>query len=471
MQSKPVDASRDNNLESFNAIPTVPPIHRIPYELLSDIMLCVLTLHWESDEWGTDDYDWIIPSQLLRLCSICQRWRQVALTSPRLWTLEFFPLLPDYGETSVAINGMFLKHSAQSAISIQLYSDTHPQRETIDELVSAAHRWKSFNVFYDHVPALFDSEFLARMAVGGMQSLEELFLRTPPWPEMATRLDIFQHAPRLRDVGLQMDGTISQIPPLPWTQLTRLALKYMSPQLCLDILVRCENLVHGRFETDQWQRLPRDTSTCVLKYMEELEISIDIRSVDEHLDPFLRHLELPALKSLTLRLYFYRHPEYARSILWLAPTLNTFLTKSPRVERLELCDCAFAEDVPEILRHTPFLTHLCFNPRFTGDIHDEFFEALWYDSTAPDAMLVPKLENLELYNTGVDFGEESVLEMIESRWASDEDLANMDSPSRVARLKQVSFHSYMLEPPLQKFSEAFMEKISMYQGFTFEWYQ
>ncbi|KAJ6520248.1 hypothetical protein C8R45DRAFT_954444 [Mycena sanguinolenta] len=474
MQSEPVDASRDNNtFQPVDTIPAEPPIHRVPYELLSDIMLCVLTLHWEydPDEWDADDHDWIIPSQLLRLCSICKRWRQVALTSPRLWTLELFllDLVPWDSEKSVAINRMFLKHSAQSTISVQFYSNESesPQRDILAELVGATHRWKSFYMIYIRVPRVFDSDFVARMAAGGMENLEILCL-CAPWHEMATRLDIFQDAPRLRDVTLRMDDVvISHIPPIPWAQLTRLSLECISPQLCLDILIGCENLVHARFSTDQWQTLPGGIGPCVLKHMKELEISINICSAGGHLGPFLRHFVLPALKSLTLCLCFYRHPEYARSVPRLTLMLNTFLAKSPRVKYLELVDCVFAEDVPEVLRHTPLLTHLRFNPRFTEDIHDGFFKALWCDSTAPDAVLVPKLENLDLYNVGVDFGEECVLEMIESRWASDEDLSSMISPPRVARLQQVWFHTNAAEqPPPKVFSEAFTEKMNRYHGFT-----
>ncbi|KAJ7897313.1 hypothetical protein B0H14DRAFT_2677769, partial [Mycena olivaceomarginata] len=200
-----------------------------------------------------------------------------------------------------------------------------------------------------------------------------------------------------------------------------------SPQLCLDVIVQCTNLVSVL-------QVPRIGETCVLEYVEKLEISMNICYAGQDFAPFLRALELPALKSLSLSLPLSR-PAWSTGTL--APELILFLIQSPRLECLDLLDCD------------------------TEIVGDDFFVALVYDAAAA-APLARRLETLELHNIGVDFTEEAFAQMIGSRWWSDDELNTMLIPPSVARLKRVNFHNDHFYP--KYFTETFIEKMELYRS-------
>jgi hypothetical protein len=85
-----------------------------------------------------------------------------------------------------------------------------------------------------------------------------------------------------------------------------------------------------------------------------------------------------------------------------------------------LNDSVFAEDLPDILQHTPNL-----GVTYMGgsEIGAEFFAALVYD--AAPVSLVPQLEILDLYDVAAHSAKESFARMIASQWWSDEERGRM----------------------------------------------
>ncbi|KAJ7897357.1 hypothetical protein B0H14DRAFT_401540 [Mycena olivaceomarginata] len=270
----------------------------------------------------------------------------------------------------------------------------------------------------------------------------------------------FRSLPAFAKSTLNMRGISLHIPLLPWVQLTHLRLEYESPQMCLDILVRCTSLVSASVLTDQWREDPVVARRCVLKHLEQLNIAMYLCSTGEHLAPFLQRLELPGLKSLSLALWDSPGREEEWFVSWLAPALAHFLAQSPRLECLSVVDCIFAEDMPGVLENTPSLTQLHLDLGDSGAVHDDFFLALVYDPAAP-VPLAPKLETLELIDVGGDFAEESVVQMLESRWWSDDELDEMPTAPGVARWKRVKFHSQLLTPRF--FDQTFRENMKKYE--------
>ncbi|KAF7347466.1 F-box domain-containing protein [Mycena venus] len=427
------------------------PILNLPYELLADIMLRALAPR--VDEWGRITF--ASPEEVLVLCRICSHWRSVALNTPKLWVTETFPVTRFY-EPSLTMTKMFLERSAPLPISISLYCQIP---YVLPVLVTAAHRWRSFRIMYDNRDGLDLAASLSGIE-GSLEHLEKLQLDY--CPDVHAALHVFQSAPRLHDITLDTKQTTSLIiPPMPCAQLTRLSLKCGSPQWCLNIIMHCKNLVSAKVLTTPWleaSEVSDTVETSSLQCMEQLDISVDVRSAGvAHLEPFLRRLRLPALKSLTLTLSVRRsrHPLFNSFGL----ELISFLARSPRVEYLLLCNCVFPEDMPYILECTPHLTELHFHTSDGAEIDDDFFEMLWYDATDP-ASLVPKLETLDLLDVGHGFWEESLAQMIRSRWWSDEDLSAMAAPPGVARLKRIRFENYSDSP--KKFTEEFKEEMKGY---------
>ncbi|KAJ6523567.1 hypothetical protein B0H19DRAFT_1276883 [Mycena capillaripes] len=450
---QPFDAN--NQLARIDAEPFLEraPIHGVPYELLAEIMVLALTARVEKNKYRQDCDFTPSVADVLVLCQVCFFWRQVALNTPQLWVGQRLPLTV-WTKAGMFVSSigtkMFLERSAPFPISVRM----EPEGSTLPPtVISAAHRWKSLDITYK--PGELDTTGLARIPSGSLKTLEKLWWFKP----VGLELDMFLSAPRLCDVTLHVPGISSDIPPIPWAQLTRLHLLYDSPQPCLDILVHCENLVSAKVVTKQW--MGPDSApvgaTGLLAHLEELNIEMGIRFTEEHLGPFLRELSLPVLKSLTFSLRVLPGvDEYFISSL--TPTLMDFLTRSPNLEYLSMDDCVFAEDVADILRFTPKLITLDLN---NTEVNDDFFAALCYSET--DATpLAPKLETLSLCDVGESFEEASFTDMIRSRWWSDDELLMMPTLPKVTRLKCATVWNDSEQMPMYLAPE-WREKMDLYR--------
>ncbi|KAF7325420.1 hypothetical protein MVEN_02627000 [Mycena venus] len=232
------------------------------------------------------------------------------------------------------------------------------------------------------------------------------------------------------------------------------------PQLCLDILVRCTNLVSGRVATKQGLGWPADVSTIagtsILEQMEELDISMRIRSTGDYINPFLQRLELPALKSLSLALTVARG-NFDWFVPGVEPVIISFVARSPNLQYLHLWNILNTRGLKTVLQCSPALVELSL-----GDepIDNDFFADLTnWEAEAPP--LVPKLETLHLTNVGASFNEESMRKMIQSRWWSDDELLAMPDPPRIARLKRLKLLN-QVSP--KYFTEKFREKMKTWRS-------
>ncbi|KAF8215885.1 hypothetical protein K438DRAFT_1799643 [Mycena galopus ATCC 62051] len=410
------------------------PIYTLPYELLAYIMVLSLTprINSHGHEIKATSLD------VVNLCRVCCLWTDVAADTRKLWVVAPFPLVEvDYDHCKRT--KLFLELSDPLPISVCIpplkpWSGFKLVPLGIPPIVAdTVLRWKTLEIDYPDSYE-FHASILAGIPPDGLENLEILVLR---WREpeiwQGPKLNIFRSVPRLRDVTIQG----SHIPPMPWSQLTRLSLTHDSPQLCIDALVRCKSIVSASITTKEWSDDPDSSNmeSDSLSYLEELEIQVWIRSHGEHLGPFLQQLGFPALKSLTCSLGYY--DGFYDEVSSLTPALLSLSTRSPNLAYLKIdtnCDgCVCPSDVAEILAHIPNLTKLHFsNWEVDEEDEEDFFGALRYSDT--DAVpLVPKLETLVLAHMVMRFGQRLV-EMIKSRWWSDELLAMPTAP-RIARLK------------------------------------
>ncbi|KAJ6541934.1 hypothetical protein B0H19DRAFT_1268865 [Mycena capillaripes] len=401
LEKQPTDRKHqvtETHLEPLTVDRIIPqpssPIHSLPTELLADILMLALQA---SPPWASF-------KDVLLLCRICGHWRQVALNTPQVWAMQSFPLSVTKEQMSFTVNKMFLERSAPSPISV--YID-HLAFDLVPLLASASYRSRDLTIHTGYSALRqFDMAVFARLLADNLENLETLELR------MDSEVTIPLAAPRLHN--LTIENVSANILSISWTQLTNLSLSYDSPQLCLDILIRCKNLVSARIRTSQCLDSPvyglQDKG--FLTHLESLNIFVRIRSTGEHLGPFLQQLKLPALKSLTLTLCLLLPVNYEWFISWLAPTLTFSLTLSPNLEYLEVYDCLFTENIYDVLQCTPSLTRLVFSE---SGVEDHSFAALQYSDVNP-VQLAPKLEILDLYDVGADFSETSLADMIRSRW-------------------------------------------------------
>ncbi|KAJ6611464.1 hypothetical protein B0H10DRAFT_361772 [Mycena sp. CBHHK59/15] len=259
--------------------------------------------------------------------------------------------------------------------------------------------------------------------------------------------------PRLRGVTLWHVKNADSFH-MPWSQLTNLALADESPRVCLEILVRCTNIISATLHTAGWPDsvLPVEAGTVTLAQLKSLEIHISNTSSDEHFTPFFQRLNLPSLTSLKM------YGEYHSGIItWSATAFSIFQMRSPHIEQLEIDHCALtSEDLQAVLLRTPLLTQLeVYN--CSNCIDDAFLEALRYSESDP-VHLASMLEVLWLSSSRCDFEESSLKGMIDSRWWTDDERLAMSSPPAIARLKSVKYTSS------RKFSKKFEKKVQGYRA-------
>ncbi|KAJ7150309.1 hypothetical protein C8R46DRAFT_1124576 [Mycena filopes] len=292
--------------------------------------------------------------------------------------------------------------------------------------------------------------------------------RELPWT--GPHLYVFDSAPLLRDVTLNVQGTTVGMDAehavrfylleMPWSHLTRLSLAYDNPRLCLDSVLCCPNLISATITTEQWTQFHSwglgFQPAVLMPRLEVLDILINIRASPpgENFEPFLQRIDAPALK--TLELLFDFVTDELISVSYFTTALTRFLTQASRVERLRASNCLFSEELQIVLPLTPALTELVLED-LPAD--DALFTALQHIEAGTTPPLVPKLEILELLNVGDSYHETTLAEMIKSRWWAD---AIPAPPPNVARLKRVKLWNEFIAP--KTFTPEFEQTMKSYRA-------
>ncbi|KAJ7455918.1 hypothetical protein B0H11DRAFT_2066279 [Mycena galericulata] len=426
------------------------PVRTLPVELLGRIFLLAL------DPASNLDGSAVLIKDVVLLSQVCKHWRKAALATPQLWARRL-PIFSETrsGEPLLTATKIFLERAAPLPVPISLgpgydASAGANLAPLLDTLFAVPHRWLSVTLSTKLLATL------AQIPAGTLTSLETLDLRSTPASgeaELLPNVNIFLLAPRLRRVTLWHVKNTNMFP-IPWSQLTNLALADYSPKVCLDVIVRCSTLVSATLHMSGWPESVSltDTDTVTLEHLKNLEIHISNTSSDEHFTPFLQRLNLPSLTALKM------YGEYHSGVItWSAMAFTLFQIRSPLIKHLQIDHCALtSEDLQAVVHHALSLTHLeVYN--CSNCIDDAFLAGLRYYHHDP-APLVPKLEVLWLSSLRCDFEEWSLKDMVESRWWTEEELIAMPSPPAVARLRDVQYTSS------RKFSKKFEKRMQVYRA-------
>ncbi|KAJ7166384.1 hypothetical protein C8R43DRAFT_1061225 [Mycena crocata] len=382
----------------------IAPIRKLPAELLVQIFL---------DAVNPPYYSRQVHKRVLVICQVCAHWRELACTTPQLWTWT----LPNKNkkttpEVYIALAKIFLERSAPLSIPVSFNPDAAPLE---DAIFGVASRWKTLSWQNTGVSRL------RRLPMDTLQALEEVDFRiynqdpTPP-------IKAFLGAPRLRKVALAVRHTV--LFPMPWSQLTHLTVSEKSPQLCLDILLQCTNIVTASFtDMNSWIDEPASRPLVTLPWLESLDARFGM-SPGYHLISFFAPLNLPVLKKLSI------HADLDDE--WSSAVFTAFQRRCPNLEDLMLHSCSLdAEDLIAVLRNAPNLVDLdldfCMHC-----VDDSVLELLQY-SAQQTTHLVPRLRQFSASFAGGNFQETVFKEMILSRWWSDAQLRALPVPPLVAR--------------------------------------
>ncbi|KZP25786.1 hypothetical protein FIBSPDRAFT_1041154 [Athelia psychrophila] len=205
------------------------PIHRVPPEVLSEILIQGTPLRYTSISER---------SSIISPSHVCRDWRSVALSTPSLWTFILFRCPRDeFLPRELDCIHAWLSRSGRCALTITTHSyRSRHSKAPIEPFIPHCMRWREidtriFSAVNPHVTSQIK---------GNMPLLESADLG---FVESHTLIDLFAVAPRLRRLKLENCSPFElDLVTLPWAQLVHLDIETDTEPSFLRLLVLAANV-------------------------------------------------------------------------------------------------------------------------------------------------------------------------------------------------------------------------------------
>ncbi|KAJ7359347.1 hypothetical protein DFH08DRAFT_769263 [Mycena albidolilacea] len=371
----------------------------LPTEILADIFVKCLPTPSESEySWISvvDGFHTLSPSHApLLVSSVCRRWREVALSTPRLWlSLDLHRKKHRKDTDRTGVLSSVLARSFPHPLSFDMHRSCHAG--DVKEIIRHCERWGAVEFLLpENDPHVFDE------VRGRLPRLEKFCLNLEyQTPHV---VQSFAEAPQLKNLSLLSGNLELGSVVLPWHQLTHLTCEDFTDVECVDMLRQCPALVECHligYDNDRSMDSIISFPPIVHDHLTCLKIH-----GTSHMD-LIRLLKLPCLRVLKFSFQHFASDSDDGILV-------SFLTRSRcRLERIWLWN---ATDL-SLLRCVPFLTSLV-----TLEIcsHNVFLTDNLLRSLSDRAVL-PKLQKLDIdvlleYWGAHDWTENLMREMILSR--------------------------------------------------------
>jgi hypothetical protein len=394
-------AQDERQLKTLKGI--MHPIRRTPPELLAAIFVLTLPRQWQlwsSSILGSES-SWYRKAVLLP-GRVCRLWRDISLTTPRLWSNISITLKGESCEAEVNLVDTWLSRTGQLPLSIEIYVQKNEvifKHSIPSALIASCARWR-------YLQLSCSSSWLRSGVLDGVRnrlsSLQVLVgeaMGSLDWCTQTT--DLFEDAPQIRCYRFRY-GTLISPSSLRWAQLTDLSINEGVLWQCYQILSLAQNLITCSLSATVGSLafpLPR------LCHPHLRSISIEQSSNYGNIQDYLI---LPALSKLQYTTKWSFDPTQS--------TLVAFLSRSAcSLKRLvlDVFPIATADDyVVQILRLTPSLSEL----QLIRQATDQLLSRLTHRPSDSD-QLVPSLHTIELtFANGKKPLPAGLADMIESRW-------------------------------------------------------
>jgi len=377
-------------------------IRTFPTELLAEIFtLCV-----PDDDFVAADPD----EAPLVLCGVCHRWREVSLTTPKLWSSLYVDLdWAGRSEGYIDLCETWLDRAGRSPLSLFLHATdvyTVPFGDTpihIGSLLQTIHglsrRWQNIVVHLE--PA--DVDMWEALFFGAKYPrLEKLTIHEYNPYTIHPDFPSFYDAPRLREIVAPIDEDALSVERFPWEQITTFRSREITLSSCLEILDDASDLVNGTFEV-RGGRLGDHPSIISQIHLQSLILTEEPMIV-------LDRLTAPVLTNLTLRFPSYRDSLGGENAV---SSFLSFVSRSSlRLRSLALSFMpATAENLIECLKAVPSLMHLKLEPPRAVDVNTLVAQL------TGDSDFLPELESLHMFCTDRHSRQPQVVaRMLRWRW-------------------------------------------------------
>ncbi|KAJ7441326.1 hypothetical protein B0H11DRAFT_2096527 [Mycena galericulata] len=374
------------------------PMSRVPPEIISEIFLHCLP-------FGVDTP---LPSEApLLLCQISSQWRDIALSTPGLWSeislldprsqgicLLLNTWLSRARRCPLSISIRWRKPGLRGVLSAAVWSAMEPFSHQLQSLTLAGcfREFTHFPFIQHRLPSL-KSLTMINLGLGGSDGSDRLL----------DDITVFNEAPLLDTVSLDGDGCMGI--PLPWVYLKGISLSDLPIDMCLQCMQRAFNITRCTLfrprhlnATHQLEAIPALEHLHVLSLMEGWQDGI-----------LLAALTLPALRMLGVSV---RADD--------SPNFMSFLTRS----NAQLRFLRLTTDLDE-----GFILQ-CFNhPSATSLEELELYFEIGFPTPSilrvlrDDPLLLPKLQRLLIvespsHSPPTDSYETVLLDFLASRRAS-----------------------------------------------------
>ncbi|KAJ3567588.1 hypothetical protein NP233_g6275 [Leucocoprinus birnbaumii] len=378
----------------------------------------------------------------LLLCHVCRHWRDVALSSPNLWTTLSVIVRLGVAVPAPDLVSLWLSRSGALPLEISL----HQQNESSVNCVAAG---RVLDIFEEHISRwgkvrleLYGPRS-TRLGIGGEKVgplLKEFRLHISDdfsWQAEEDLFGVFNHAPQLQSLHVsripRLDLSAHSSIQVPWGQLAHLSLDYV-PAIgtALRILDMTPNLESCSMKIDT-TRGSLMYNPPQLPKLHTLSINLGFES----LAGFLDHLIVPKLAHLavsvrgTLEQYRWAHEQF-----------DAFLTRSGcRIRRLEIHDTGMtSSEFASCIQHpglqaltelvvddtkgwtlNPFVTEAALDlltvPSFNLPNSSCARDRKILHSDSPRiACLLPSLKRLTIRGNCFLSPDGTIAKMVESRW-------------------------------------------------------
>ncbi|KAF7357472.1 F-box domain-containing protein [Mycena sanguinolenta] len=293
--------SRDSHRARVLALKYIAsPIYSLPVELLSEIFDLAI-----EDETHVEDAH--------RISQVCSDWRRVAHHTPRLWTRTLGVYFCDEKERMADGLKAWLARSAPLPVSI-LFAGGGPGEgvnpSILEEALRVAHRWRSLQLENEY--AILPRWFLHQLSQCRLHSLEELDLgpilgdddEDDDEQDTDSIPMVFASVPRLRKLRIFQFFFRQTV--MPCVQLTDLTIDNVDPNIALDFLAQCPNLLVASVTISGWPQVPGSPlqfpfrqDVLVLNQLSTLVFRMPMETGRTyHITPFFDLLSAPLLQAL-----------------------------------------------------------------------------------------------------------------------------------------------------------------------------